>query len=286
MLSQEIIHNEDFFTGSQGLQLYRQWWLPKGELNGVVVICHGIAEHSGRYAHVAEMLCGQGFAAGSFDLVNHGRSGDLSIFVDAFDTYLADMDIFMEQAQQKAAGKPVFMLGHSMGGTVTTLYVITRQPQNLKGFILSAPAVKIGSDISPFLIKVSGVISALAPHLKTIVLDNDTISKDPEVKRRYDADPLNYRGGVPARTGAELNRAIGRIQANFKAVTLPFLLMHGTADRLADINGSRMLYEQAASKDKTFKTYQGLFHEIMNEPEKDLVFEDILAWLKTHSVEK
>ncbi len=278
-----IQHSEGYFTASQGAQLYQQWWLPQAEMRGLVVICHGIAEHSGRYAHVARALCTQGYGAGSFDLINHGQSGNRSIFVDSFDHYLADIDIFLKQALQKAAGKPVFMLGHSMGGTITTLYVITRQLHKLRGIILSAPAVKIGSDISPFLIKISGILSALTPHLKIVTLDNSSISKDPEVMQRYDADPLNYREGVPARTGAELNRAIGRIQANFKAIQLPFLLMHGTADRLADINGSHMLYEQAASEDKTFKTYEGLYHEIMNEPEKETVFSDIITWLNAHN---
>jgi alpha-beta hydrolase superfamily lysophospholipase len=219
-----IEHIESKFKASQGVELYQQWWTPQGDIRGVVVICHGIAEHSGRYDHVARFLCARGYRVGSFDLRNHGQSGDHSIFVNAFDDYLADLDIFLANARDSAGGKPIFLMGHSMGGTIVTLYTITRKPDFLKGIVLSAPAVKIGDDISPLLIKISGLLSVLTPRLKTITLDSASISHDPEVMKRYDQDPLNYRGGIPARTAAELNGAIQRIQANMEAITLPVLI--------------------------------------------------------------
>ena len=277
-----LVHTESTFKASQGVELYQQWWAPPGEKCGVVVICHGIAEHSGRYDHIARYLVSRGYQVGSFDLRNHGHSGDHSIYVHSFDDYLNDMDIFLSQAVKLSAGKPVFLLGHSMGGTITTLYTITRQPNFLNGIVLSAPAVKFGSDISPSLIKLAGILSILTPHLKTVKLDNASISHDPDVKSRYDSDPLNYRQGVPARTGAELNRAILAIQAGMATITLPVLILHGSADQLADINGSRMLYEAITSSDKTLKIYEGFYHEIMNEVEKERVLNDIGNWLDAH----
>jgi len=279
----EIEHIESQFIAANGVELYQQWWTPCGDTNkGMVVICHGIAEHSGRYDHVARFLCNMGYCVGSFDLRNHGHSGNHDIFVDKFDDYLADLDIFVANARTAAQGKPLFLLGHSMGGTIVTLYTITRNPDFLNGIVLSAPAVKIGDDISPLLIKIAGVLSVLTPRLKVIKLDSASISHDPEVMKRYDQDPMNYRDGIPARTGAELNGAVQRIQANMEAIRLPVLIVHGTEDKLADINGSRMLFQRASSSDKTFKTYEGFYHEVMNEIGKEAVLNDIGTWLDAH----
>jgi alpha-beta hydrolase superfamily lysophospholipase len=282
MIDKLIEHVESKFKASQDVELYQQWWTPRSDIQGVVVICHGIAEHSGRYDHVARFLCGRGYQVGSFDLRNHGRSGDHSIFVNAFDDYVADLDVFVTRARQTASGKPLFLLGHSMGGTIVILYTITRKPDFLNGIVVTAPAVKISDDISPLLVKISGVLSALAPRLKTITLDSASISHDPEVMKRYDSDPLNYRGGLPARTGAELNGAVKRIQTNMEAITLPILIGHGTQDKLADINGSRFLYQRVSSSDKTLKTYEGYYHEIMNEIGKEVVLNDIATWMDAH----
>jgi acylglycerol lipase len=278
-----IEHNESHFTASQGVELYQQWWTPAGGYKGVVILCHGIAEHSGRYDHVARFLCGRGYRVGSFDLRNHGRSGDHSIFVNAFDDYLADLEVFITQERENSADSPMFLMGHSMGGTIVTLYNITRKPDFLAGLVLTAPAVKIGDDISPLLIKISGMLSVLTPRLKTITLDAASISHDPEVMRRYNDDPLNYRGGLPARTGAELNGAVKRIQANMEAINLPVFIAHGTQDKLADLNGSRMLYQRISSSDKTLKTYDGYYHEVMNEIWKEVVLNDIGDWMDAHN---
>jgi alpha-beta hydrolase superfamily lysophospholipase len=119
------------------------------------------------------------------------------------------------------------------------------------------------------------------PKLKTIVLDGSAISRDQSVVDSYNNDLLNYRGGIPARTGAELNAAIRRIQSQMKNLDCPLLIMHGTVDRLADISGSHLLYNQARSRDKTLKLYQDFYHEILNDPEKMRVMNDIRAWLDT-----
>jgi acylglycerol lipase len=282
MSEMQIQHIESQFKVAPQTELYQQWWTPGGEIKGIVAICHGIAEHSGRYDHVARFLCGLGYSVGSFDLRNHGHSGDHSIFVNKFDDYLADLDIFLNNARSAAGEKPIFLLGHSMGGTIVTLYTITRQPAFLKGIVLSAPAVKIGDDISPLLIKIGGVLSLLTPRLKVIKLDATSISHDPEVMKRYDQDPLNYRNGIPARTGSELNNAVQRIQASMETINLPVLIVHGTQDKLADINGSQSLYQRISSADKTFKTYEGYYHEVMNEIGKEAVLKDIGDWLDAH----
>jgi len=274
--------SEGYFVGNDGSQRYEQWWLPEGQIKGVVTIMHGLAEHSGRYQHVGESLASRGYLTGAFDLVGHGRSEGRKACLRSFDDYLDDLEIFLERARARAPKKPQFLLGHSLGGAIACLYAISRQPQ-LTGLILTGPALRISDEISPLLQRLSSVVAALLPTLPTVILDSSHISRDPQVVARYDSDPLVYRGGTPARTGAELIRATKRIQQDMEALTLPVLIMHGTADKLADPQGSRDLYARAASTDKTLKLYQDYYHEVLNEPEKGQVIADLIAWLDAHS---
>jgi acylglycerol lipase len=277
----EVRHNQGNFKAADGLSLFEQWWRPETGPKAAVAIVHGLAEHSSRYAHVAEHLARGGYAVDTFDLRGHGRSEGRRAFIRSFDEFLADLDLFLARVRSRHRRTPVFLLGHSMGGGITPLFVITRKP-DISGLILSAGALKISDDISPLLIRMSGIVGRILPKLPTIKLDSSAISRDPEVVKHYDNDPLNYRGGTPARTGAEIVRATRRIQAQMEAITLPLLILHGTADRLTDIEGSKQLYARAASSDKTLKLYDGLYHEILNEPEKARVLEDIVQWLDAH----
>ncbi len=276
-----FVENEGMFEATDGFQLFERWWVPEGETKAVVVIVHGLAEHSGRYAHVAQRLNENGYAVYTFDLRLHGRSGGAKAFAKSFDDYLADLDVFLAKVREREPQKPLFVLGHSMGGAITTLHTITRKP-DIRGLMLSAAALKMGDDISPILIGLSGIIGSIFPKLPTVKLDSGAISRDPEVIRSYDTDPLNYRGGTPARTGAEIVRATRMIGERMEEIAVPLLIMHGTRDRLANIEGSKELNERARSADKTLKLYEGLYHEILNEPEKDEVMADIIEWMNSH----
>jgi len=277
------MHSEGTFKAKDGLDLYEQWWLPEGEMKAMVVIVHGLAEHSGRYAHVARALNEQGYGVGSYDQHGHGKSdpsGPKAV-IDTFDGLWDDLDIFMARAHERADGKPIFLFGHSMGGEIIISYALKRQPE-VKGLLASAAAVQISDDISPILITVASVLSKIAPKMPTVVLDGTAISRDQAVVEKYDSDPLNYRGGVPARTGGEMNRIIKFIKANMEKITLPILIMHGTADRLAAPQGSKDLYARVQSTDKTLKLYEGFYHEILNEPEQGEVIADMVQWLDAH----
>jgi alpha-beta hydrolase superfamily lysophospholipase len=129
------------------------------------------------------------------------------------------------------------------------------------------------------MVAIAKVLSTVLPRLALSKLDSSTISRDPEVVNRYDNDPLNYRGGMPSRTGMEIMRAMERIGELMENLTLPVLIMHGSGDKLVDSEGSKQLYERAGSEDKTLKLYDGLYHEILNEPEKEQVLKDMVAWL-------
>jgi len=274
-------HSKGNFKTNNGLNLFEQSWLPEKEPKAVVIIVHGYAEHSGRYQNTAEYLANHGYAVETFDLRSHGKSDGKNTFIRSFDLFLEDLDLFLKRVGERHPGKKIFLLGHSMGGLIVSLFTVTRQPE-LSGLILSGAAVKISDDISPLLVKLSSVIGKIFPKLPTIKLDSSAISHDPEIVKKYDNDPLCYRGGIPARTGAEINQATKIIQQQMEAIRLPLLILHGGADRLADPEGSKQLYERAESKDKTLKLYDGFYHEVMNELGKERVLGDIVEWLEGH----
>lgn len=275
-------HDSTLFDARDGARLFRQNWYPAGKPKAVMVIVHGLAEHSTRYAHVAEFLCAHDIAVETFDLRGHGQSEGKRIYINRFHTYLDDLDQFLLEVRQRFASGPMFLFGHSMGGAIATAFVLQRQTKSLNGLLLSGAAVKVGEDISALLQAMSTIISAILPTIPTITLDSAAISRDPAIVSNYDQDPLNYRGPIPARTGAELIKTQKQIQKHAAELMLPTLIMHGTADRLADPNGSKILYEKSRSTDKTLKLYDGFYHEILNDPEKQQVMNDMLVWMENH----
>lgn len=273
--------NEGSFQ-SEGLKLFERAWLPDGAPKAVIAIVHGYAEHSGRYEHVAERLVARGCAVYALDLRGHGRSEGRRVFIRSVDEHLADIDRFLSLVRERQPALPLFLLGHSMGGTVVASYLVTGE-RDLSGAILSAPAIRSQRGSSAIARAVLSILARLFPRLPVARLDSAEISRDPQVVARYDADPLVYRGRMPAGTIAALVRAARKVRADMETISLPLLLMHGTLDTLADPEGSRELYEQAATTDKTLKLYEGLYHEIFNEPEQDDVLGDLVEWLEAHT---
>ncbi len=274
------IPTEATFTTADNYDIYEQTWSCK-EAKGVVLVTHGIAEHSGRYTRVAQSLVDSGYTVVGFDLRGHGNSAGKRSYIDSFQDYLNDLQEVLNRTKTSYQDLPLFLFGHSMGGGIVALFTIERNPE-VEGILLSGPSVKVSDDISPFLQKISGVISAILPKLPVVKLESAGISRDPEVVAAYDTDPLNYRGGVPARTGAELLKATKTITARSRVIDLPILILHGSADKISDVSGSEMLYTNVSSSDKTLKIYEGLYHEILNEPEQDEVKTDMINWLNAH----
>lgn len=274
-------YNTDMFVAQDGLKLFEQTWGPETEPRATVILVHGLAEHSGRYQHVAEHLVGHGYRVAAFDLRGHGRSDGKKGYVKSFDHYLADLEQFLARIQSQNPGQRLFLLGHSMGGAIVLLYTITQQP-NVSGLIVSGPAAKVSDTISPLLVKVSALVGRLFPYLPTVKIPSTVVSHDLNVIRKRDADDLVLHGGTLARTGAELIRASKRIQSQMEAIRLPLLILHGGEDQLADLDGSQQLYQRAQATDKTLKIYDGFYHEVFNEIDKDRVLADLAQWLNDH----
>jgi acylglycerol lipase len=270
-------HEEGRFGGEGGLEIYWQAWLPEGEPRAVVVLAHGASEHGGRYAWTGEQLAGRGYALYAIDHRGHGRSAGDRAVIDRMGNAVEDLHTLVERAQGAHPGRPLVLLGHSMGGAVALAYTAEHEDA-LDALVLSG-ALAVLEAASPVQRVAGRVLSAVAPSLGVVAIDSSAVSRDPQVVADYDADPLNYHGKLPARTVAELSRAIDGFPDAVTRFRLPMLVMHGTADRLVPIAGSEMVVDRTGSEDKTFKRYEDLFHEILNEPERQQVLDDIADWL-------
>ena len=277
MIESTATHNESAFLGASDLELYRQSWRPAGVARAQIIVVHGYAEHSGRYAWAGERLADAGYAVHAYDQRGHGQSVGARVLVDSFREHLDDLKAFVAEVETESDGSPLFVFGHSMGGAIVTLYVAVRS-NPFAGVILSGPAIAAPRGLrlaGPIL----GVVGRIAPGLGLVRLPASSVSRSLEIVEEYRSDPLVYRGKMPAGTVAAYGRALARIHAGMERIELPLLMLHGTADELCSPRGSKLLHERAGSLDKTLKLYDGLAHELLNEPEKEQVLADILAWL-------
>ncbi len=274
-------HKEDNFKGYKDFNLYYQCWLPDDSTRAILLVAHGLAEHSGRYQNLVDYFVPKGYAVYSFDYQGHGKSGGLRCYVDRFSEYIADFKAFLDMVRQENPQVKIFLIGHSVGATIAVAYA-SNHHQELGGLITSGASLAASPTVSPALLAIAGVISALLPKMGVTIIDASTISRDQAVVDAYVNDPLVYRGKIPARTGAELVNMWKILPKQMPQLKLPILIMHGAADRLADPAGSKLLYEQASSADKTLKLYEGFYHEIFNEPEHEQVMADMEAWLIKH----
>jgi acylglycerol lipase len=275
-----VNHRESTLTGARGLKIYWQVWTPDLEPRAVVVIAHGLGEHSGRYLHVANRLVAEGYVVYALDHRGHGRSEGARAVIDRMDNAVADLDSLIVLAAAENPARPVFLLGHSMGGAVALRYTIAHQ-QRLTGLILSGPLAALEAAPAPVR-AIAKLLSAVAPKLGVIAIDSSLVSRDPGVVEAYTSDPLVHHQKIPARTVAEIAAAVESFPDRVGAITIPTLVMYGTADGLVPTSASVMLSERIGAADRTLTPYEGLYHEILNEPEQQLVMDEVCAWLAAH----
>jgi acylglycerol lipase len=275
-------HQEGVFTGVRGAGLYYQGWLPEGEVRAVLLIVHGLAEHSGRYMNVVNRFVPLGYAVYGIDHIGHGRSEGRRLYVERFADYTEPLKTYFDMVQCWQPDKPVFLVGHSMGGLIGALHLLAHQ-EGLAGAVLSGPAIKAPGNIPAAIILIGRVLSVLVPRVGLVPpVGAEGVCRDPAVVKAYLADPLVCRGMMTARLGAELIGAMERVRAEANRITLPVLILQGGADRLVDPSGARILYEKITSPDKKLVVYEGFFHEVFNEPQHDRVLTDVERWLEEH----
>jgi acylglycerol lipase len=272
-------HLEGYFQGPRQAKIYYQGWLPPGDARAVLLLVHGLGEHSGRYQNVAQFFVPLGYAVYAFDHIGHGKSEGQREYVDRYEEYTSTLDQYYQKVRKWQAGKPIYLVGHSLGGLIAVSYLLESQ-NGLAGAILSAPSLAPPDGISPTTLAAARVLSRIAPRMGVQKLDSTGISRDPEVVKAYDEDPLVFHGKTPARMAAEGLRMIDDVRRSMHRITLPVLALHGAEDKMINPVCSQSLYELAGSEDKTLRQYPGLHHEIFNEPEREEVFKEMHAWLE------
>ncbi len=272
-------HREMQFPGCQDVAIHGQAWLPERAARAIIVISHGLAEHGGRYAGLASRLVEKGYAVYALDHRGHGRSGGERANIDRFDYLVSDLGTFIGRAQRQHPDTPVILLGHSMGGAVA-LACALKYHNVLRALVLSAPALAAGEAVPAPKLWMAKLLSAVSPNTGALTLPASAVSRDPAVVRAYENDPLVYRGSIPARTLVELLAAMRHLQEKAHELRLPVLIQHGTGDTLVPIAAVQPVYQHLGqSKSRTLQVYEGLYHEVYNEPERDRVIGDLEAWL-------
>lgn len=270
---------EDSLQGSNDTKLFCRSWLPGRPPSRVAVIAHGLAEHSGRHEHLAGRLADHGFAVYALDHRGHGHSPGRRANIQRFDYVVEDLHALIRRAAAGNPGLPVTLIGHSMGGAIA-LECALRHPQSQRQLVLSAPALAAGEDVSPLQVAVVRLLSALLPNTGALTLPAEALSRDPEVVRAYDQDPLVYRGAIPARTLAELFKAMKSFPESTPRLEIPVLVLHGTDDTVVPPAAVEGVLARLGPVDKTVLRYEGLYHEVFNEPERERVIGDLLDWLE------
>jgi alpha-beta hydrolase superfamily lysophospholipase len=268
--------------GCQDAKLYARAWLPERAPDAVLVVSHGLAEHSGRYAEFAAHFVTRGYAVYALDHRGHGRSSGVRANVGRFSWLVSDLGAFAGRAQREHPDLPVFLVGHSMGGAIALASAL-RNPAGLKGLVLSGPALAAGDAVSGPKRLAVRLLSRFSPNTGAMTLPAAAISRDPAVVRAYESDPLVHRGAIPARTLVELVEAMEEFPEIATGLKTPVLVQHGTADRLVPLAATRPVYERLGlPRMRTVRLYDGLFHEIYNEPEREQVLADLESWLDAY----
>lgn len=272
-------HLETSFNTHDGKKLFLQAWIPDHP-RAQMLLVHGLGEHSGRYIHLASRLNEIGVSVFSFDGRGHGKSSKEkpTAFFKSYEDYLKDIETLFEKVKDYTPGLPSFLFGHSMGGALVAAHVLKTNPTAV-GVILSSPALKVASGTSLFLIMLSGLISKILPRLKVLKLDPTQISRIPAEVDQYRNDPLIYTQPIPARSGHEILKMMRFISSRSASFELPLLLIHGSADGLANPEGSALFAESVKSKDKQYHVVNGGFHELLRDTDQEIVLYLIADWI-------
>lgn len=275
-----MIEREHTFRNARGITIFYREWLPDaGDIRGIVLIVHGLGEHSGRYRHVAAALTDAGFLCYGIDQLGHGKSGGVRAFIPDLRLAVDDLRQLFDIAPRQDARKPVFLFGHSMGSLAGLEFALL-YPDRLGGIALCGAAVNCEETRSPWLVK---LCLFAAPHLPKLRLSPPgsprVLTQDSEILKAWWEDPLIDRGMWRVGTSAALVLSSRRIRQAARQLTLPILALHGSDDHLVPPSGAFFLQQHASSSDVIVKIYDGMRHELVNETCRDEVLQTLARWM-------
>lgn len=269
------------FQASDGFRLYERRWPCAGFPSGAVVIVHGYGHHSGSFAKVAEFLNSRDYEVYAFDQRGFGKAKGRRGTIPSFDQTVEDLGTYLEYIAPDLGEHPMFLMGHSYGCLILAHFIARHQP-SARGVVFSSPFLKVPDDVPASLQRLARVIDRFAPWWPVAKVSLEGITRDPQALEASINDPLCFYGRIRAHTGVQMADACAKVQSEFGRITLPFIALHGTADKLADPKGSEWLYERAQSKDKTIKRFDGGYHELFNDLDKGRFLDEVVRWLDAH----
>ena len=267
---------ESSFTGVDGLNIFTRSWQPDGKSRAVMIIVHGFNSHSGQYSWAAEQLTKNGIAVYALDLRGRGRSEGERFYVEKIADFTDDVETLVKTAKSENPGLPIYMLGHSAGGVTACVYALDHQSE-IDGLICESFAFEL--PVPDIVLTFLKGLSYITPHTHVFSLKNKDFSRDSAVVESMNNDIFIKGESQPAQTAKTMINASARLTKEFPNITLPVLILHGTADKATKPSGSQHFYEQTGSTDKTLKLYEGHFHDLLNDVDKEIVMADIQSWI-------
>lgn len=264
------------FEVNDGQKVFYRHWRSADVPKAVVVIVHGFNSHSGYFQWVAEQLTVSDYEAYALDMRGRGNSDGERFYIQDYSDIIGDIDRLVTIAKTAHPTLPIFLLGHSAGGVLSSVYTLEHQ-NRLNGFISESFAFQIFAP--DFALAVLKGISHLVPHAHVVKLKTEDFSRNASVVEAMFNDPLIAHEVQPTKTMQQLVLAVERLKAEMSTITLPLLIMHGSEDKVTRPSGSQYFYDHAGSKDKTLKLYEGHYHDLLNDVDKEIVMADILQWL-------
>lgn len=278
----KCLRDYSLFVTPRGVTLFTQSWSPVSRnVRGLVLLLHGLNEHSGRYSDFAKKLNGIGIKVFGMDWIGHGGSDGLHAYVPSLDDAVIDMKTFLDTILSENPGLPCFCFAHSTGAAIVLKAALDPKVEaQIRGIVLTSPAVGVKPS-HPIFSVIAPIVSFLFPRYQCRAANKSgtVVCRDPDALIAKYSDPLVYTGAIRVRTGCEILRISTYLQENLMRMRVPFLVLHGSADAVTDPKGSMKLYEEASSTDKAIKLYDGLLHDILFEPERQIVVHDIIDWL-------
>jgi alpha-beta hydrolase superfamily lysophospholipase len=268
-------------AAKDGLELFIRSWTPP-QYKAVIALIHGFGEHTGRYQHVADFLNTNGFAVIAVDLRGHGKSGGKRGHSPSFEMTLNDVESFIDYAKKTVGNSlPFFLYGHSMGGNIVLNTLLRRNSEGITGAIVTGPLVSLAFKPNAFILFLGKLLRSIAPTFSQPGgVNTEHLSRDKSVVTAYINDPLVH-GKISSAAGMDLLEASEFLNTYMGTMPVPTLMMHGGEDFVTAQPASEA-FAKRVSGDITYRKWQGLYHEIHNEPEKELVFAELLTWLNAH----
>mgnify|MGYP000079446289 CR=1 FL=1 len=243
----------------------------------MVCLVHGLGEYSGRYVHVADRLTKAGYAICAFDLRGHGKSSGPRGHTPSYEALMQDISSLLETANKKFPQLPFFLYGHSLGGNLVLNHVLRCQP-HLKGVIATAPWLRLAFESPASKIALGKMTNCIWPSFsQKSGLDTNALSHDLEAVHSYENDPMVH-DRISARMFISVYQAGQWALEHASEFSLPLLLMHGGADKIISVEAGRE-FSGKIKENCTLRIWDGLYHEIHNEPEKEKVFKFLIDWL-------